>query len=47
VINRRMNARGFLFYTHAGLIVIGALLLLQAIPHASAQFSNSEKSLTK
>ncbi len=37
VINQRMNARGFLFYTHAGLIAIGIILLLQAMPHAGVR----------
>jgi uncharacterized membrane protein YfcA len=31
VVNHRMSAGQFLFYVHAGLIVIGAILLLQAI----------------
>jgi hypothetical protein len=31
VINRRLNARQFLLYVHAGLIGIGALLLIQAL----------------
>ena len=31
LINRRMNARQFVLYVHAGLIVIGAVLLLQAL----------------
>jgi uncharacterized protein len=31
VIHRRMNARQFELYVHAGLIVIGAVLLLQAL----------------
>jgi uncharacterized membrane protein YfcA len=30
MINRRVNARRFLIYVHMGLIVIGAILLLQA-----------------
>ncbi|MDQ2777443.1 MAG: sulfite exporter TauE/SafE family protein [Acidobacteriota bacterium] len=45
VINQRMNARGFLFYTHAGLIVIGTILLLQSVtrrtgvpPHSDIGF---------
>jgi len=31
VINRRLNARQFLLYVHAGLIGIGVLLLIQAL----------------
>lgn len=31
VINRRMNARQFVVYVHAGLIVIGLVLLVQAL----------------
>jgi uncharacterized protein len=31
LINRRLNARQFLLYVHAGLIGIGALLLVQAL----------------
>jgi hypothetical protein len=31
MINRRLNARQFLLYIHAGLIAIGGILLLQAL----------------
>jgi uncharacterized membrane protein YfcA len=30
-VNRRMNGRPFLLYVHVGLVVIGAVLLLQAL----------------
>ncbi len=30
-INQRMNARSFLIYVHAGLIAVGALLLVQSV----------------
>lgn len=33
VINRRMNATQFLLYIHMGLILIGVVLLLQAVKH--------------
>jgi uncharacterized membrane protein YfcA len=33
VINKRMNATQFLFYIHVGLILIGVILLLQAVRH--------------
>ncbi len=31
LLNRRMNARQFVVYVHAGLIVIGLVLLVQAL----------------
>jgi uncharacterized membrane protein YfcA len=31
ILNRRLNARQFLFYVHAGLIAIGAVLLIQSL----------------
>jgi uncharacterized protein len=31
VINQRLHARHFLLYVHAGLIVIGTILLVQAL----------------
>lgn len=30
-INKRMNARAFILYVHAGLVIVGALLLFQAV----------------
>jgi hypothetical protein len=30
LVNRRMNPRQFVLYVHSGLIVIGAILLIQA-----------------
>jgi hypothetical protein len=31
VLNRRMDGRRFLAYVHAGLVVIGGMLLIQAV----------------
>lgn len=30
-INKRMNARAFVLYVHVGLVIVGALLLFQAV----------------